>query len=216
MKSRDLRLLSPMRSSMCASTFSSLAIAVVHDQPLARIQHIVERLGVAGQLRVHAPHAARLRGIDEDAVQIVEIVVAGRAVHRPAGWQLLGAGEDFLGDDVQRTGRPAPASAVTIPATRAARSCSITKYRAGIEQPVRVIDPDRVHLPVANQLAEQLVGRVEDVCVLDAQAGQRVDVEEPPVVDFVRRRTPVRQAGTAAPRAVRAARRSSRHRRACR
>ena len=43
-KSRDLRLLSPIRSSMCASTFSSLAMAVSMISRLLVVQHVVERL----------------------------------------------------------------------------------------------------------------------------------------------------------------------------
>ena len=57
-----------------------------------------------------------------------------------------------------------------------------------------MIDADRVDLAVANQLPEEPMGRVEHLLVLDAQSRERVDVEEAPVVDLVRRRPPVRQA----------------------
>ena len=56
-----------------------------------------------------------------------------------------------------------------------------------------MIDPHARDAPFAEQRLEQLVDRREHVAVLDAQAGQRVDVEEPAVVDLVRRGPPVRQ-----------------------
>ena len=46
-KSRDLRLLSPMRSSMWASTLSSLAMAVFMISRLRVVEHVVERFGRA-------------------------------------------------------------------------------------------------------------------------------------------------------------------------
>jgi hypothetical protein len=57
-----------------------------------------------------------------------------------------------------------------------------------------MVDADRLHPPVAQQPGEQPVRRVEDFAIFDPQAGQRVDVEEPPVVDLVRCRPPIRQA----------------------
>ncbi len=59
-KSRDLRLPSPMRSSMWASTFSSLAIAVRHDQLLALVEHVVEGFVLPGELGVDPAQPPRL------------------------------------------------------------------------------------------------------------------------------------------------------------
>ena len=43
--------------------------------------------------------------LDEDAVDRIEEVVAGRSCHRPARRQRLGPREDLLDDDEQRTGQ---------------------------------------------------------------------------------------------------------------
>ena len=56
-----------------------------------------------------------------------------------------------------------------------------------------MVDADAVHAPVGEELPEKLVRRLEYLRPLDVQPGQRVHVEEPPVVDLVRRGAPVRQ-----------------------
>ena len=54
-----------------------------------------------------------------------------------------------------------------------------------------MIDADRVHLAAGEQGLQELVGVREDRGILDPQPGQRVDVEEAPVVDLVEGRAPV-------------------------
>jgi hypothetical protein len=49
-----------------------------------------------------------------------------------------------------------------------------------------VIDPDAGDAPLLDEAAEELMDGREDRGILDAQPGQRVDVEEPAVVDLVR------------------------------
>ena len=57
-----------------------------------------------------------------------------------------------------------------------------------------MIDADRLDLAVGEQGLQELVRVREDRGILDPQPGQRVDVEEPPVVDLVEGRAPVGQA----------------------
>ena len=52
------------------------------DQPLARVEHVIERLEASGELGVGPAQLARLAGVDVEAVEIVEVVVAGRPVDR--------------------------------------------------------------------------------------------------------------------------------------
>ena len=57
-----------------------------------------------------------------------------------------------------------------------------------------MIDPHAGHPSLGDEPGQQSVDRREDVGILDAQAGERVDVEEAPVVDLVRRGAPVGEA----------------------
>ena len=159
----------------------------------------------AGELGVGAAHAARLRGVDEHAVQIVEEVVAGRAVHRPSAAAAASrAGQDLLGDDVER---PAAAAA---PGARPSARREILEHREVRSRDRTGRRGDRCERPGrcrrAISVPEQHVRRLEHFRLLDPQAGQRVDVEEAPVVDLVRGRAPVATAGRPALRAARAAR----------
>ena len=149
-----------------------------HDEALALIPHLVEGVGVPRQLRVGAAHAPDFCRVDEDAVEIVEVVVAGRAGDRPARRQGLVARENFLGEHVE------------IPAAEILQHREIARR---VEEAVRVIDSHRLHAAVAQQLRQQLVGRGKDLRILDAQPRELVDVKKAPVVDLVRRGSPVRQ-----------------------
>ena len=62
-----------------------------------------------------------------------------------------------------------------------------------IAQPVDVIEPQALQPAVRDQAADQPMDRLEGGGVLDAQAGQRIDVEEAPVVDLAAGEPPVGQ-----------------------
>ena len=122
------------------------------------------------QLRVGAAHAPDLCRVDEDAVEIVEVVVAGRAGDRPARRQGLVARENLLGEDVE---------------IAAAEILQHREIARRVEEAVRVIDSHRLHAAVPQQLRQQLVGRGKDLRILDAQPRELVDVKKAPVVDLV-------------------------------
>ena len=61
----------------------------------------------------------------------------------------------------------------------------------GIAQAVDVVEPQPVKLSFRNQPFDHPMDRFEGAGVLDAQARQRVDVEEAPVVDVAGSEPPV-------------------------
>ena len=212
-KSRDLRLLCGDAVEHVREHGELARHRRLDDQPLARVEHVVERLEAAGELGVGPAQLARLAGVDEEAVEIVEVVVAGRAVDRPPARQRARGRRES--SRRRRTaadpaGRRTRARASMLQASRR----QVLQHRevpGRIEQPVGVIDADRVHLAAGEQGASGAGGCAsKTVGILDPQPGQRVDVEEAPVVDLVRRPCASRRDGTAASRAARAARRSSR------
>src|SRR4029079_1415957 len=63
-----------------------------------------------------------------------------------------------------------------------------------IEQAIRMLKADAGARASFDEREQQLVRRREHARVFDADAGEVVDVEEAPIVDFVERRTPEREA----------------------
>ena len=63
----------------------------------------------------------------------------------------------------------------------------------GIQQAVRMIDAQPFHQALRQPAPQQLVGLGKNAGVFHAQAHQVIDVEEAPVIDFLRRNAPVRQ-----------------------
>ncbi len=164
-----------------------------HDQPLALIHLVLDRLRAPAQLGVGTADASHLRLVDEDPVEVVEIVVAGRPRHRPSRRQRLASGQDLLGDDVE------PLRCEILEHVEVAR---------GIEQPVGMIDSNRVNLSFGHQARQELMRRGKHLGVFDAQTCERVHIEKAAIVDLMRCRPPVPTSGTPALRADRAAHRS--------
>ena len=61
----------------------------------------------------------------------------------------------------------------------------------GIAQAIDVVEPQPVKLSLRNQPFDQPMDRLERAGVLDAQARQRIDVEEAPVVDVAGSKPPM-------------------------
>ena len=72
-------------------------------------------------------------------------------------------------------------------------SRSRRRYPAGSAQAVRVVDPQAVDQPLAEPAHHLLVRLVEDLRDLHPDAGQRVDREEPAVVQLGVRPAPAHQ-----------------------
>src|SRR6185312_7588940 len=61
----------------------------------------------------------------------------------------------------------------------------------GIAQAIDVVEPQPLQLSLCDQPLDQPMDRLERAGVLDAQARQRIDVEEAPVVDVAGSEPPV-------------------------
>jgi hypothetical protein len=106
-------------------------------------------------------------GVDEDPADLGERVVTGGAGHRPVR-QLLAGLEDLLdGQPGVRRGRPQP-----------------FQITARVPQAVRVVHPDALDRALVVPAKDLPVCRLEDLGVLDPQAGQVDDGEEPAVVQL--------------------------------
>jgi hypothetical protein len=118
---------------------------------------------VAGQLG-HGRLAGR---VDEEAAHQAQRLVAGGAVDRPGRRQFLVRAEDLLHHDPRVRRRLAQPSQVL----------------ARVGQAVRVVHADAGDLQVVGPAEDRRVHGLEHDRVLDADRGEGVDVEEPPVVE---------------------------------
>ncbi len=153
------------------------------DELLGPVRHLAPLERLVDELAVRPVHACAGRGVDQQAVDDVREVVAGLAVHRPVGRQVLEGGGDLLDHEVEGTrtaapgdGRHALLQAAEIPGR--------------VVEAVGVIDAQSVDLALGDQLQEQAVRGLEDRLVLDAQRRQIVDIEEAAVVDILGRDAP--------------------------
>ena len=151
----------------------------LHDQPLAVVADIVERVDEAGHLRIGTTQPLQLAALDEHAVEIVEVAVPGCPSDGPASGKRFARREDLFCDDVE---------------VAAAELLQHREVQCRIEEPVGMIDAHGLDAPALDQLFQERVRRGKHLRVFDPQAGQLIHVEESAVVDLVRRRAPVRQA----------------------
>ena len=102
----------------------------LHDQQLLAIDKFGERHGVRNKFAVEPADPLDLAAIHEQAVDLVEEVVAAGAVDRPGWNELLTRAQDLFDDDVERrvdaTLAPAGASA----AARRSRMCRSTSFQS--------------------------------------------------------------------------------------
>ena len=147
------------------------------DLALGLLDEGVDRV-VARQVPHHARQLALARGVDEDAVHAPHRVVARRAGRRPVLGQLLVGGEDLLDDDPG--------------VVRLLGEALEVGLRGG--EPVGVIDAQPVDRAALDQPDDERVRRVEHLGELDADGGERVDVEEAAVVELLGGDLPPRDA----------------------
>ena len=122
-----------------------------------------ERPRVAGDLLPQRGQRRLARRVDEQRRDVVEELVADRAVDRP-GAQLLAGVDDLLDPDVTH-------AVVAQPPQVAGR----------VGEPVRMVDPQAVDDAGADERERQRVRLLEHRRVLLAHGGEVVDVEEAPV-----------------------------------
>ncbi len=149
-----------------------------HDLDLG----LMNDVGVAGrqpgEAHVAGQQGTLVAGVHEDLVDPVQEVVPGGSCYRPAPWQLLVPLEDLLHHEVGSAGRLIQAVQVAL----------------RVSEPVHVVDPQPVQRAVPDQVKDEAMGVSENLLVLRAQPGERLDVEEPPVGELLSGRGPVRQA----------------------
>ena len=136
--------------------------------------YLGEALLAAGEAHVLVGQRHVPGGVDEQAADQGQGVVSRGARAGPVG-QFLAVRQDLLHHD------PGAAGLGGQPGQVAAR----------VGQPVGVVHPQPVDQPLVHQAQQHPVGGVEHVRVLDPDRDERVDVEEPPVVELGGRVVPV-------------------------
>ncbi len=137
-------------------------------------KHLFVGQRLACQVAIHVVELRFGGGVDEEAVEQVEEVVARGALNRPLR-QAFVVLENLL--DVNRG-----------IAGRLPQSLQVGRR---VAQAVDVVDAQPVDASVLDETEDETVHVVEHGFVLDAQADEAVDVEEAPVVDLPRGRFPV-------------------------
>ncbi len=115
------------------------------------------------------PVEHRLAGrIDEQPIQRGERLVPGGPRAGPGRRELLVPLDDLLDQHIAVVGELG----------------QVVEVAARVRQPVRMVDPQAVHPVVLDPLLHLRMGHLEDLGQLHANAGQRVDREEPAVVQL--------------------------------
>ena len=104
-------------------------------------------------------------------------------MHAAEGMQFFVLAEDFLDHHVERF----CVVSLRVP-DQAAQALEILR---GIAQAVDVVEPQALQPAFRDQLLDQAMNGVERAGVLDPQSGERIDVEEAPVVDVAGGEPPV-------------------------
>ena len=150
---------------------------LAHDLQLGRVRHVRVGLVLSGEPGPDGQHRGRIAGVDEELADVIQEVIAGCPRDRPGRGQFLPGGQDLLHHDVPVPGGLAQPVQVAL----------------GVGEAVHVIDPQPVDCPFGDQAQDDAVGRLEDGLVFHPQPGERLDVEEPAVGQFLGRRPPVGQ-----------------------
>src|SRR5262249_32696930 len=128
---------------------------------LRLVRDPLEVARLARQLLVEVRQRLLALRVDEERGHVVRELVAGRALDGPVRAQLLAGLEDLLDPDV-----------------RDARLVQSLHVLARVREPVRVVDPDALDEPLADELKHLLVRLREDLRILLADAAEVADVEE--------------------------------------
>src|SRR5919201_4069513 len=170
----------------------------VEDQFLAGVGDIAKIEGAPRQPRIEVVEGAGAGRIDEDAVQQVEEIVSGRAMHSPIRSELFIADEDLFDHGVAREVRRGSRSidstrGIWLEGSVTAR-LQVEKVLHGVKETVRMVDAQALDAPLAQELEGDGMDRLKDLGLLDTDGRQIVDVEEPTIIDLVGCHAPVAQA----------------------
>ena len=164
----------------------------VRDEPLRLVDDVGQGRGESRDALIRLLEGARPLGVDEQAVQRVQELVARGPVHGPVVGKGLARHQHLLDHDVERNGRrrgpPRPRERL------GARRSERLEIARGRVETVGVVDPEPRDPALADQVEQEPVRRLEHGGILHPDRRQVVDVEEPPVVDLVPGDPPVRDA----------------------
>ena len=174
-----------MRASARASTLNSLASMVSMTVSLASSTHGGQIAPFAGEVAPGLLEPVESAAVDQHARNDVEPFVARGAGDAGKLRRRLAVGEDLLDDDVE--GRR---QAVLAPQL-AHELLQAPGILRGVAQAVDMVEPQALQRVGRDQSCHQRVDRLERRGMLDAQAGEVVDVEKAPVVDRRERDAPI-------------------------
>src|SRR5690242_17967169 len=114
-------------------------------------------------------------------------------MHRPGRRQVLERGGDFLDQQVDRQAPILSGRAEVGGACAADAGLQPLEVLLRIPEAVRMIDAQSVDLARTDELEQKPLRILEYRQVFDAQPGEVVHVEKPPIVDLIGRNTPRRE-----------------------
>ena len=162
----------------------------LHDQVLVRALHGLEIGVFPDEGVVEFGEAGFSHLVDEDPVTDRGEVVAGGAMDRPGLRQVLVQGQDLFHHQIQRQGL-----AFRVPGgVLGGQGLQAFEILPGIQQAIRMIDPQPVQAATRQPFADQAVGALEHLRIIHVQGGQGVDIKEAAIVDLVGGHPPVGQA----------------------
>ena len=132
--------------------------------------------------------------IYEQTVHDIGEAISGGTAYIPAFRHGFERRNDLLDTDIQRLDFDPGLKPCWRRHQRAQPVLQTPEIRGRIEQPVGMVDAQRIDHPGRDQFEHQLVGRFEYRLVLHAQRGQLVDIKETAIVDLVQCHTPVSEA----------------------
>src|SRR5262245_26765809 len=153
-----------------------------HNPSFAPFQDGLETLQLASDVAEDAIEGSLTGRVNEQSIDGERVVVTRSAMYRPIVRQMLVSPENLFDDEIVLR-VPEGGELASQPAQIAAR----------IVEAVRMVDAKTLDLSFGDQLEQAAMGRVEHCIVLGAQAGEIIDVEEPPVVDLIGCHAPVRE-----------------------
>ena len=163
-----------------------LARQDVGDHAALRLdENLVEAAVIPAHLAPGLVENGKTAIIDEHARDRIEPFIAGRAMDAGKTRQPLAVGEDLLDDHVE------PAIGGWL--FDVDEPLQPPEVLVRIAQAVDVIKSQPVQAALANQAPDQPMHGRKRCGILNSQSGERIDVEEPPIVDFAAGQTPVRE-----------------------
>src|SRR5579872_3415306 len=122
--------------------------------------------------------------IHEKAVQDSQEIVARGAFDIPIGTQPLVTDQNLLADNEETIGNASGCAAALLQAL---------EVLGGIEKAIRVVDPQPLDLPLADQFKDERMDGGKHFGIFHADCHQLINVEETAVIDLVGGDSPVTQ-----------------------